>query len=441
LNSQINNQSPDFDREDLPIVATDEFLPPISRWMTWGGFVIAGSFGVAIALSGVMPYNVTLRAGGTVRPLGETRIVQAAIEGVVERLEVEVNQEVNQGDVIATLSDTRQQIQKSQLQSSIQQNQTQITQIQSQISFTDSQILAEANQTGRAMTAAGVNLDRNQRELAERGAGSCAELREAEASYQIALQQQENLRQAVAAGAVSQSQFDERVLAVQAALGRLEKARAAANPTDANVTIASEQIAREQARGEVTIASLNREKQSLRQRQSEIQNQINRDTKDLQQIEVELQKTIIRSPVAGTILELNLRNPGQTINPNNPIARIAPKDANLVIKARVTAQDIGRVEVGQKVNMRVSAFPYPDYGTINGRVESIAADITNPANAPNPEAAQPFFEVTIIPDRLFLKDNPRNALDSGMDITADIVVREDTVLQFVLRKARLLTDF
>jgi multidrug efflux pump subunit AcrA (membrane-fusion protein) len=99
------------------------------------------------------------------------------------------------------------------------------------------------------------------------------------------------------------------------------------------------------------------------------------------------------------------------------------------------------VEVGQKVNMRVSAFPYPDYGTINGRVESIAADITNPANAPNPEAAQPFFEVTIIPDQLFLKDNPRNALDSGMDITADIVVREDTVLQFVLRKARLLTDF
>jgi multidrug efflux pump subunit AcrA (membrane-fusion protein) len=101
--------------------------------------------------------------------------------------------------------------------------------------------------------------------------------------------------------------------------------------------------------------------------------------------------------------------------------------------------------VGQKVNMRVSAFPYPDYGTIDGVVKEIAADVTTPVNAANPDfsgtvAAQPYFEVTIVPDRLYLKDNPRNALDSGMEITADIISQEETVLRFILRKARILTD-
>lgn len=435
----FSDSSGNTDNEDLPILATDEFLPPISSWMSWGGLVLAGSFGVAVILAAVTPYNVTIRAGGIVRPAGETRIVQAAIEGVVERLNVQVNQPVNQGDIIATLNDSRSQIQKSQLESTIRQNQLQIGQVQSQISFIDSQIVAEANQTGRAITSAGAELTRSQRELAERAAITSAELKEAEATYNLALQQQENLRLAVAAGAVARSQFDERTQAVQAALGRLEKARAAADPTNASVTIANEQISREQSRGEATLATLNREKQALSQRQTEIQNQINRDTKELQQVAGELQKTIIRAPVDGTILELNIRNPGQSVNPNNPIARIAPKAAELVIKARVTAQDIGRVEVGQPVNLRISAFPYPDYGTLNGKVKEVAADVTTPANATNTEAAAPFFEVTIIPDQLYLRDS-RNALDSGMEVTADIISREETVLKFILRKARLLTD-
>ncbi len=424
---------------DLPILATDEFLPPISPWMSWGGLVLAGSFGVALVLAAFTPYNVTIRAGGIVRPTGETKIVQPAIEGVVERLNVQVNQSVSQGDVIATLNDSRSQIQKSQLESSIRQNQLQIGQIQSQISFLDSQIIAESNQTGRAITSAGAELTRNQREFSERAAIAEAELKEAIANYNLALQQQENLRQAVAAGAVAQSQFDERTQAVQAARGRLEKARATADPSNANVTIANEQILREQSRGEATTATLNREKQALNQRQTEIQNQIDRDTKELQQVARELQKTIIRAPADGTILELNIRNPGQSVGPNNPIARIVPKNAELVIKARVTAQDIGRVEVGQPVNLRVSAFPYPDYGTLNGRVKEIAADITTTGNNSNPEANPAFFEVTIIPDQLYLRDQ-RYVIDAGMEVTADIIAQEETVLRFMLRKARLLTD-
>jgi len=427
------------DSEDLPIVATDEFLPPISRWMSGGGLVLAGSFGAALILAAVTPYNVSIRASGIVRPTGETRIVQSAIEGVVERLNVQVNQPVSQGDIIATLDDSRSQIQKNQLESNIRQNQLQIGQIQSQMNFIDSQIVAEGNQTGRAITAASAELTRSQRDLTERAAITRAELKEAEANYSLALQQQDNLRLAVAAGAVAQNQLDERTQGVQTALGRLEKARAAADPIDAGVTIANEQISREQSRGEATTATLNREKQALNQRQIEIQNQINRDTQELRQVASDLQKTIIRAPADGTILELNIRNPGQSVNPNNAIARIAPKAAELVIKTKVTAQDIGRVEVGQQVNLRVSAFPYPDYGTLNGRVKEIAADVTNPGNSSNGETAAPFFEVTIVPDQLYLKDN-RNALDSGMEVTADIISQEETVLKFILRKARLLSD-
>jgi HlyD family secretion protein len=52
-----------------------------------------------------------------------------------------------------------------------------------------------------------------------------------------------------------------------------------------------------------------------------------------------------------------------------------------------------------------------------------------------------YFEVTIQPDRLFLVHGDRHCqLQSGMEAETNIISREETLLQFILRKARLLTD-
>lgn len=78
-------------------VSGDEFLPPISRWTTLGGCFLVGTVGVAIALATFIKYNVIVKAPGAVRPTGETRVVQAAIEGTVQRIFVEENQVVQSG--------------------------------------------------------------------------------------------------------------------------------------------------------------------------------------------------------------------------------------------------------------------------------------------------------------------------------------------------------
>jgi multidrug efflux pump subunit AcrA (membrane-fusion protein) len=103
--------------------------------------------------------------------------------------------------------------------------------------------------------------------------------------------------------------------------------------------------------------------------------------------------------------------------------------------------------------MRVSACPYPDYGTLNGKVEAISPDaMTPPTNSTNgspthgnttPRASVPgaFYQVTIEPESLVLgKDKNLCHIELGMEGRVDIVSLEETVLQFFLRKARLITD-
>ena len=82
-------------------VQSDDFLLPIGLWTNIGDFFLVGTIGAAITLAAVIKYNVTVKAPATVRPTGETRIIQAATEGTVKSILVKENQLVKLGDAIA----------------------------------------------------------------------------------------------------------------------------------------------------------------------------------------------------------------------------------------------------------------------------------------------------------------------------------------------------
>lgn len=251
-------------------------------------------------------------------------------------------------------------------------------------------------------------------------------------------------------GAISQLQIKEKEQSFKAAQARFQRATPGLNPSKSTVAIAQESIAQQKARGQSTLAALNKEKESLFQRRIEIENQISRDEQELQQILKDLEKNIIRTAETGTILKLELRNPGQVVRPGQAIAQIAPSNASLVIKARVTASDISKVKLCKasqvadceqgKVQMRVSTYPYPDYGILKGAIRAITADAITPQNNGG-VLVPPFYEVTIEPEKLYLeKGNQQYPIQPGMEVTADIISQKETVLTFILRKARLLAD-
>jgi len=434
----------------LPPVQDNEFLPPISRWTSLGGLFIVGSVGVAITLASVTKYNVTVKAPATVRPTGELRIVQAAAEGPIKTIKVKENQVVREGDAIATIDDSQLQTQKSQLQGNIQQNQLQLTQIAAQLNSLQTQRDSESRLMNRLIAAAQADLHRNQRDYRERQVTTQTEVQEAEAALELAKEELKRYQQLASTGAIATLQIKEKEQAFKAALARLERTKAALNPSAAPVTMAQERIAQEKARGESTLATLNKQRDELIQRQVEIQNQLNRDARELQQIESDLKKSVVKAPVAGIILKLNLRNSSQVVRPGESIAEIAPSNAPLVVKARVAAQDISKVQLCKeekvsdctqgKVQLRVSAYPYPDYGTLKAAVRAISPDAITPQTS-GADAAAPYYEVTIQPERPYLVKSERHyPMQAGMDVTADIISREETVLTFILRKARLLTD-
>ena len=442
----------------LHSVKSEQFLPPISLWTNLGGLFLVMTVGTAFIMAVFIKYNVTVKARGIIRPSGEIRIVQAATEGTVTKIEVKENQVVKQGDTITTLEDSQLQTKKSQLQGNIQQNQLQFAQIDAQLKALQTQMAAESSLMKRAIASAQADLSRNQRDYSDRQLTTQTEVQEAAAALELAREEQKRYQKLGNTGAISQLQIKEKEQAFKVATARFQRTKIGLNPSAATVGIAQERIAQERAKGESTLARVNKERDETIRRQVEIKNQISSAQRELKQISTELQKTIIRTSEAGTILRLELRNPGQVVRLGEAIAQIAPTYAPLVVKARVAAQDIGKVQIckAEKVSnckegrvlLQISAYPFPDYGTLKGAVRAITPDaITSQNNSvdlfdtPRASASAPYYEVTIQPERLYLVRSDRQyPIQSGMVTTASILYKEETLLTFILRKVRLLTD-
>lgn len=424
-----------------------------------------GAMVIAIALASVVKYKVTVKAEANVRPTGELRIVNAATEGSIMSISVKENQTVKTGDAIATIDDSRLQTKKSQLQNSIQLQKLQLVQINGQINALNRQISAETEKSDRVVAAAEAELSGRSREYQDKQTTTATDVEEAQANVKAAeaglkaAQTKRNRYASVAkVGALSQDQFEEAQLAVRqqsqavsAAKAKLHHAIALLNPSNAEVAIASSRIAQEKATGTANIATLNKERDALIGQRIEIQKQLDGDSRELGQVNIELGRTVITATSDGIISRLKLRNNSQTVSAGEEIAEIVPSNAPIVIKAAVALGDKNKLKAGQNVQMRVSACPYPDYGTLKGKVKAISPDaITPQANGANSAATTDasqkaavasFYQVTIEPENLTLgRGEHQCAIQLGMEGTADIISREETVLQFFLRKARLIAD-
>jgi HlyD family type I secretion membrane fusion protein len=440
----------------LPQVQSDELLPKIDPLVTFGGLFVVGTVFTAINLATVIKYDVTVRADATVRPAGDLRLVQAAEEGTIKNILVKPNQIVKKGDVIAVIDDSQIQNKKQQLQDNIQQIIKQKSNLSVQIEQLDHQVFYEKLSIDRAVAVAKDDRDRILRNFNNEKVITNSNLEEARADLIYTQEALDRYQQLAATGAIAEIQIEERKQAFRTAKAKLNKAIAEMNPTNATIAIAEGKIAQEREKGKAIIAGLKKERQEIIRTQFELQKQISTNEKEIQQINTQLKKMSIHSPVSGTILSLNLRNLGQVVKTGDEVAKIAPNNSPLIIKARVNNEDIGKVNICKaksvvnceegKVQMRIAAYPYPDYGVLKGSVKAIGADAIVPQNNEqtyfaNSIKSSPYYEVIIEPEKFVLEKNGRSyPIQPGMEVTADIISRQETVLDFLLRKTKLIAD-
>ena len=84
-------------------------------------------------------------------------------------------------------------------------------------------------------------------------------------------------------------------------------------------------------------------------------------------------KYLLISPIKGKVTLTKYWSENHVISSGERIATIVPPDSTMIIcRAVVPSSGISKINIGQKVNIKLIGYPYMEYGTLTGKIQSIS---------------------------------------------------------------------
>jgi len=138
-----------------------------------------------------------------------------------------------------------------------------------------------------------------------------------------------------------------------------------------------------------------------------------------------VKQSMLKSPVNGKISRIFFNTVGGVIQPGKEVMEVVPTDDTLILETKVQIKDIAFIRPEQPAIVKLTAYDYTIYGTLDAVVESIAADSTvdDKGNA--------FYIVKV----RTLKTSLGKGLPiiPGMVAQVDILTGKKTVLSYLLK--------
>jgi adhesin transport system membrane fusion protein len=136
----------------------------------------------------------------------------------------------------------------------------------------------------------------------------------------------------------------------------------------------------------------------------------------------------VRSPVRGTIKQINLNTIGGVVRPGESILEIVPLDDTLLIEARIRPADIAFLHPGQKAMIKITAYDFSIFGGLEGVLEAISADTIEDDNG------ESFYKVKLRTQKNAIAYRGEELpIMPGMTASIDILTGKKSVLAYLLK--------
>ena len=139
-------------------------------------------------------------------------------------------------------------------------------------------------------------------------------------------------------------------------------------------------------------------------------------------------RTVVAAPTAGLVHNLGVTTIGGAIKPGETIAEIVPQDEALNVEARVEAQSIDRVRLGQPSFVRFFSFDQRTTPVLTGKVSMVAPDANQ-----DQRTGQPYYlvQTKLEPQEIAKLGNQR--LLPGMPCEVQFQTGERSILSYLVK--------
>ncbi|NEX46460.1 HlyD family efflux transporter periplasmic adaptor subunit [Pseudotabrizicola algicola] len=166
---------------------------------------------------------------------------------------------------------------------------------------------------------------------------------------------------------------------------------------------------------------------------SETQAQLASLRQRLKQAQDQLSRTELVAPMRGVVNKLSLTTIGGVVRPGEEIMQIIPLDEELFVEARVKPRDIAQVRLDQMATIKLSAYDYTIYGSLQARVTFVSADTFRDERSRTPDG-DPHYKVTLRVDSQHLTERQKNLeIRPGMQATVELQTGGKTILTYLTK--------
>jgi adhesin transport system membrane fusion protein len=144
-------------------------------------------------------------------------------------------------------------------------------------------------------------------------------------------------------------------------------------------------------------------------------------------LEDRVNRTVVVSPVTGTIKTLNVNTVGGVIQPGMDIVEIVPSEDSLLVEVKIPPKDIAFLRPDLPAIVKFSAYDFTKYGGLEGTLEHISADTTQT------EEGDAYYIVRVRTYATTLNNNEDLPIIPGMTASVDIITGKRTVMEYLLK--------
>ena len=371
-----------------------------------------------------------IRAEARVVPVKDVVQVQNRFAGTLQRVQVDLGDQVQQGDVLFEIDPEGSAIDLLQTRQALRVAQAEQARFKALIENTTPAFSTGIPADLRASQQALLLAKRNEQSAKDRSLEMEARtlslsVKEARASARAALAQVELIQEEiniVEPLVTAKAEPEVRLIRLRREQSELSD-RAALGELSAQ-------------RYEAEIDSINSQRQQLanafaleqQELLAQVEVEIERLEKEVDRADERASRSQVVSPIDGIVTALPYAVVGQIADAGTVLAEVVPAQTDYQVEARLRPVDVGNVRLGQLARLSLAAYDFADYGHIDARLTEVAQTITE-----EPQA-EPYYKAILAIDAAqFSKSGVQADLMPGLLGQIDVLGDPITVLSYVTK--------
>jgi len=144
--------------------------------------------------------------------------------------------------------------------------------------------------------------------------------------------------------------------------------------------------------------------------------------------EMDVFQLSIKAPEDGVVHNLQINSSGEVVKPGETVLELVPMGESLVAEVRISSRDVGHIQEGQSVTVKLTAYDYARYGGMKGTLTDIS-----PTTIIDSKGRVYYKGIVTLESKHLESGAAKHLILPGMTVQADIKTGEKTLIGYFMK--------